>query len=196
MADIDTNSSTDDIYKVMLERAMPYLDTRFNDIHTPIAYELARQLLASYPDADEAIVLAAITLHDVGWKMIPEELQLEAFGPKMTNFELRRVHETEGARIAAEILSGLDFDPAKIREVVEIIDGHDSRETPISLNDTLVKDADRLWRFTPVGMEIDSRRFGFQLDEYVVFLSEQIDKWLYTPAARLIARQSVTNRDA
>lgn len=175
---------------------MPYLNTRFNDIHTPIAYELARQLLASYPDADEAVVLAAIILHDVGWKMVPEEQQIEAFGPKMTNFELRRVHETEGARIAAEILSDLDFDPAKIKEVVEIIDGHDSREIPISLNDTLVKDADRLWRFTPTGMEIDSRRFGFKLEEYVVFLDEQIDKWLYTPAAKLIARQNVTNADS
>jgi len=39
-------------------------------------------LLAHYPEADEEIVLPAILLHDVGWKMVPEEKELNAFGPK------------------------------------------------------------------------------------------------------------------
>ena len=30
-----------------------------------------------YPEADEEIVLPAVILHDVGWKMVPEEKQLK-----------------------------------------------------------------------------------------------------------------------
>jgi hypothetical protein len=42
---------------------------------------MALQLLDHYPAADESVVLPAVILHDVGWKMIPAQEQLTAFGP-------------------------------------------------------------------------------------------------------------------
>lgn len=64
---------------------------------------------------------------------------------------------------------------------MEIIDGHDTREEPLSLNDKLVKDSDKLWRFTPVGCEIDYKRFSFEPNKYLEFLNEKINEWLFTP---------------
>jgi hypothetical protein len=179
-------------YKEIFERAEPYLDTRENDIHTRIAYELARRLLAFYPDADEDIVLPAIILHDVGWKMVPEDKQVGAFGPYMKDEETRRLHEVEGARIAKEILESLNFDPVKIREIQSIIDGHDSRREAISLNDKLVKDADKLWRFSPVGFDINIKMFSIDQDKLWDRLVLFIDEWFFIPESRDLAREALS----
>lgn len=180
-------------YADIFDLAAPYLDTRSNDVHTSISFELALQLLTHYPEADKTVVLPAVILHDVGWKMIREEDQLSAFGPNMSNPDLRRQHEKEGARIAEGILKLLTYDPTKTEEIVAIIDGHDSREATLSLNDKLVKDADKLWRFTPEGVKIDHRRFGFARGAYLMWLEKQIDGWMNTPEAKQIARQQLAN---
>lgn len=177
------------IYDEILSLAAPYLDTRANDVHTAVVRELALHLLEHYPAADADVVLPAVILHDVGWKLVPEDQQLSAFGPKMTNPDLRRVHEIEGARIAGEILARVDYDPGKAAEVVAIIDGHDSRDAALSLNDRLVKDADKLWRFTAGAVAIDHLRFGFGRADYLGWLAGQIDAWLSTPEARAMARR-------
>jgi len=185
---IDDRYMIDERYRELYQRALPWLDTRSNDLHTRIVFEQARLLLACHPGADEAVVLTASILHDVGWKMVPEAEQLSAFGPNMSKPELQRLHETEGARIAAAILSELDFDAAKLDEVVAIIDGHDTRATSLSLNDQLVRDADRLWRFTPTGLRVDVQRFEVDLAEYLPWLADRVDEWLSTAEAKRLAR--------
>jgi HD domain len=185
------SDKTHSSYGNIFELAAPYLDTRSNDVHTSISFRMALRLLDYYPAADGSVVLPAVILHDVGWKMIPEQEQLTAFGPKMSNPDLRCRHEREGARIAGDILRRLGYDPRKIEEIVAIIDGHDSRDAPLSLNDKLVKDADKLWRFTPEGVEIDHRRFGFAREDYLAWLDKQIGAWMHTPEAKQIARQQL-----
>jgi HD superfamily phosphohydrolase YqeK len=178
-------------HEEIFEKAASYLDTRENEVHTRIAYELARRLLAFYPDADEDIVLPAIILHDVGWKMVPEDKQLEAFGPYMKDMESRRLHEVEGVRITKEILKSLNFDPVKIREILNIIDGHDSRTEAISLNDKLVKDADKLWRFSPVGMDINIKMFCMDKSKLSDRLLLMIDEWFFLPKSKDLAREAL-----
>jgi HD superfamily phosphodiesterase len=134
-------------YKKIQELARPYLDTRKNDIHTEISTRHAYQLL-ELEGGTEEVVIPAILLHDVGWKKVPEDIQLKAFGPKVSMPEWNRVHEVEGARIAEEILKKVGYDQEKIKEIVRIIEGHDSRKKPFSLNDKIVKDADKLWRYS------------------------------------------------
>jgi hypothetical protein len=180
-----TNLET--IYDQIYKKAEIHWDTRHNDIHLPLAYDFAKQLLAHYPEADEAVVLPAILLHDVGWKMVPEEKQLNAFGPKATDKASNRLHEVEGVRLASQILASLNYDPAKTDEILTIIDGHDSRLEALSLNDKLVKDADKLWRFTPTGVGIDYRRFEVELTGYLDYLNQKIEAWLFTPEAKKIA---------
>jgi len=179
-------------YGKIFEGAAPYLNTRENEVHTRIAYELARRLLAFYPDADEDIVLPAIILHDVGWKMVPEEKQLEAFGPNMKDEESRRLHEVEGVRIAKEILESLSFDPVNIQKILKIIEGHDSRKEAISLNDKLVKDADKLWRYSPIGMETNENLFRLGRDKHYDLLGPRIDEWFFMPESKDMAREALS----
>ncbi len=179
-----------DGYSGIYARAKPYLDTRQNEVHVAISFSFGQRLLQHYPQADPAVVLPAIILHDVGWKMIPEDQQVKGFGPKIKDPGLRRVHEIEGARLAGEILAEANYDGAKRAAIMGIIDGHDSRETTLSLEDKLVKDSDKLCRFTKTGIEIDSQRFNIPLDEYVEWLGRQIEGWMFTPEARRMAHEA------
>ncbi len=131
-------------------------------------------------------------LHDAGWKVVPEEKQLNAFGPKATDKAANRLHEVEGVRIAGELLASLNYDADKTSEILTIIDGHDSRLEALSLNDKLVKDADKLWRFTSTGVNIDHQRFGIELEEYLDYLGHKVEEWLFTPEAKEIARTELT----
>jgi hypothetical protein len=181
----------DAVYDEIYRKAAPYLDTRQNDVHISLSYDFARRLLGHYPNADEGIVLPAIVLHDVGWKRVPAERQLNAFGPKANDKKTQRIHETEGVKIAQEILTRLNYDQEKIPEILSIIDGHDTRQEALSLNDQLVKDADKLWRFTPAGVDIDHTRFGIPRASYIKWLDTVIDDWLFTPEAREMAHAAL-----
>jgi HD superfamily phosphodiesterase len=175
----------------IFQMAAPFLDIRHNDVHVQMAYDFAKRLLKDYPEADETIVLPAVILHDVGWKTIPEEEILESFGPRIKDHSNQRRHETEGAKIAVKTLSTLGFPQNNIDEIVKIIDGHDTRREAISLNDQLVKDADKLWRFTPTGVQIDHKRFGLALDQHLAFLDRVVEQWLFTSEAKKMAREAL-----
>jgi HD domain len=174
------------IYGKIYDLAAPYLDTRSNDLHTRIAYSFALKLLEA-EGGDAEIVIPAVLLHDVGWKTIPEHLQLTAFGPGRRNLEINRMHEVEGARIAAELLQKIGYDMALVDRIVEIILGHDSRREALSHNDALVKDSDKLWRFSPEAIQVDPPRFGVDAATHVVWLGRQIEGWFLTKTGRKIA---------
>ena len=167
------------IYGKIYDLAGPYLDTRSNDLHTRVAYSFALKLLEA-EGGDEDIIIPAILLHDVGWKTVPEELHLKAFGPGRTDPEINRVHEVEGARIAKRLLHQVGYNPALIQQIAEIILGHDSRQHAISLNDAVVKDADKLWRLSREAIRVDSRRFRVRPLSHVIWLKRQIDGWFLT----------------
>lgn len=181
------------IHQKIFEKAKPFLRTRKNLIHTRIALRYALKLLKS-EKGDEDVVIPAIILHDVGWKTIPETLHLTAFGPNPSNLKLARVHEVEGAKIAGIILEKLHYPPKKAKEICQIIRGHDSRKRPISRNDRIVKDADKLWRYSRKGMAIDLGRFHIPRRDYLVFLEAIIDHWFLTPTGKEIARKEILLR--
>ena len=170
------------------EKAKPYLNTRKNDKHTLYCYYFAEQLLEAYPTADERIVLAGILLHDVGWSTVPEDKQLKSFGPHMAYPELRRQHEVEGAKIAREILQDLDYPAETITAICTIIDGHDTRKETQSLEDSLVRDADKLWRYTDFGLETVGAWFNYSQQEQMDLLAKWIQTRFYTDAGRDMAR--------
>lgn len=165
--------------------AGPYLATRKNDIHTEISCRLARRLLEDEP-GDPDVVIPAIICHDLGWIKVPEHLQLKAFGPGFDP-ELRRIHEVEGVKLARDILSRVHYNPDKTIEILDIIDGHDSRDQAISDSDKIVKDADKLFRFTATGMAIDIERFRVERNSYVQWIRDKIDTWFFTRAGKQLA---------
>jgi HD superfamily phosphodiesterase len=177
-------------HQKMFEKAKPFLRTRKNFIHTKIALRYALKLLKS-EKGDEAVVIPAIILHDVGWNAIPEHLHLTAFGPNPSNPKLARVHELEGAKIARAIMEKMHYPPEKIHEIFRIIQGHDSRKRPISASDRIVKDGDKLTRYSRKGMAIDLGRFHIPRQEYLVFLEAIIDHWFLTATGKEIARKEI-----
>lgn len=167
--------------------ARPFLDVRNNDEHTIVAYGLARALLAEIPEADESIVLPAILLHDVGWKRIDPDLLLLAIGRNPTRKDLVRDHEVHGVEIAREILERRRPDGVDIQAVLDIIDGHDTTKHAKSVNDAVVKDADKGWRATPHGMKTICGWYGTTLTEHVETLEKVSNPYMLTDAGRAMA---------
>jgi HD superfamily phosphodiesterase len=181
------------IFEEIWRLAKPYLDTRKNDVHTEISIRFAYQLM-EVEGGDENIVVPAVILHDVGWKKVPPEFHLKAFGPKATSPELNRTHEIEGVKIAREILANLKYDTEKIALIAEIINGHDSRRKSISLDDSIVKDADKLWRYSREGFNIDNERFGESYDEGIARLHKYFPIWFFTKTAKNLAKAELMKR--
>lgn len=182
------------LFEKIYHLAKPYLNTRDNDIHTEICIKFAYRLLEKEV-GDEDIVIPAIILHDVGWKKVPQNLQLRAFGPKARYPRINRIHEKEGVKIAKDILEKIHYDAQRIEEILEIIDGHDSRKTAISLNDKIVKDADRLWRISKKGFQLDIERFGETFLEGHNRIRSHLHEWFFTNSAREIAREEIKKRE-
>jgi hypothetical protein len=174
--------------------AMPFLQTRENDAHTLYSYGMARALLAEIPEAQEHIVLPAIILHDTGWSTVVEQEALESIAPGVDRSvwgHLTIQHEKEGARIAREILTELGLPAADIDEITQIIDGHDTRLTSLSLNDSLVKDADKLWRVSPHGIMVAQPRFGLNEEQSLLLNASRAYNELFTPQAKSMSRALV-----
>lgn len=170
------------------ERAVAHLDVRDNDGHTIYAYGLAAALCDLHPEADRGVVLPAILLHDTGWSMVPPVEVLEAIRPGGGRPDLVLLHEREGAKIARRVLRELAHEPSRVADVVRIIDGHDSRRDALSLNDALVKDADKLWRLTPHGVDTVMDWFGLTRHQAHLLIGSRVHEHLLTDAARTMAR--------
>lgn len=168
--------------------AVEHLRVRSNDGHTVYAYGLAAALCDLHPEADRDVVLPAIILHDTGWSRVPSDEVLEAIRPGGGRPDLVLRHEKEGAAIAAEVLASLAHDPGRTTRIVEIIDGHDSRRVALSLEDALVKDADKLWRLTPHGVDTVMDWFGLTRARAHALIGSRVHDHLFTAAARSIAR--------
>ncbi len=183
----------DPLLQRLWQLAKPCLDTRENEIHTRISAGLAIRLLEKEGGAPE-VVLPAVILHDVGWKSVSEDMQLKAFGPAATAPELNRTHEVEGVKIARMLLKKVSYDRSLTCEILSIIDGHDSRPEAVSKNDAIVKDADKLWRYTPEGFGIDTERFAETFQEGLARLEAHLDDWFLTASGKKYARDLLSKR--
>ena len=181
------------IYQKIFEQAKPFLGTRKNLTHTKIAFRYAVKLLKKVK-GDEEIVVPAIVLHDVGWKTVPEHLQLTAFGPDQSNPQAARLHEVEGAKLARKILEGLHYPPEKVNKICRIIQGHDSRKRSLSRSDRIVKDADKLFRYSRKGLVIDLNRFHAHRGDHLGYLERHIEKWFFLSVSRQLAGVELAQR--
>jgi HD superfamily phosphodiesterase len=181
--------------------ARPYMRARKNDVHVPLSFWYAQRLLERHPEADPDVVLLAIMFHDAGWAVIDEErIYREGFatgdGDVDLSSDVRILHEKEGARIAAEELGRLGEAPAVVEEVVAIVDGHDSRLEALSRNDELVKDADKLWRYSLTGLSVSCDWFSMTPGQYAARLERQVREALFTDAAREIGARDLAESSA
>jgi HD domain len=180
-------------YERIYARAEPYWQTRSNEIHVPGAYALAQELVLANPQADPDIVLPAILLHDVGYMAVPAEDHLKGLAGAVKGWEpeITRRHEIRGAALAGEILAEVGWDEQRTSAIQDIVDGHDSRAEAVSVEDELVKDADKLWRFTESAVRICHEWMELTPERYMDWVGSEIDNWFFTPTARELARREL-----
>jgi HD superfamily phosphodiesterase len=167
---------------------VPETRTRSNDIHLPISLAYAERLCDAHPEADALVVRVSILLHDTGWGRVDEDRILsEGFSGDWRKSAIRYEHEKQGCLIAEEVLPPLGYDPDFVASVVAIIDGHDTRKEAKSLEDALVRDADRLWRFDHAGIALAAGWFGMDPATYCDRLAAEIVPELLTEAATEMA---------
>ena len=173
-------------------KAEPYMRARKNDVHIPLSFAWAARLLADHSEANRDVCLLAILLHDIGWYAIDMEDIIEKgfSGPNMLQSDVRYLHEAEGVRMGTEVLQATGWDVDIIAQVCEIIDGHDTRPDPRHLNDRIVRDADKLWRFEVTGIAVACDWFKLTPHDYANRLEDQKDK-LETEAGRAYATNTL-----
>jgi len=187
-----------DIFDRIWEAALPYQDKRDDAGHAYVTYTYAQELLAleaGNPD----VVLPAIIMHDTGWSKLSRDERFIIFKDGVTPEDEKAVrfkHQDEGVKIAHAILEELRYDPQLSLEILEIISEHDTRDYFISLNEGLVRDADKLWRFSEIGFRADIERFEFDPE----FLHDRIEAkinetgFFYSEVARALARRELAAR--
>jgi hypothetical protein len=193
-ADPRTAADLDPLWRAIVHEAR----TRANDIHLPISFAYAERLCDVHPDADAQVVRIAILLHDTGWARVEDTSRIisEGFGGDWRKSDVRFEHERHGCDIAREVLPPLGYPPELVERVTAIIDGHDTRPESLSLEDSLVRDADRLWRFTATGIAIASAWFALSPAEYCSRLREEIIPELLTQAAVEMAEVELARSEA
>lgn len=162
--------------------------TRGNDIHLPISLAYAERLCDAFPEADRLLVRVSIQLHDTGWGRVDESRILsEGFTGDWRKAAIRYEHEKQGCIIAREVLPPLGYDADFVEQVCAIVDGHDTRADAYTLEDALVRDADRLWRFDHAGIALASGWFGMDPAVYTDRLEAEIVPELITAPAIAMA---------
>lgn len=180
-----TYANVDNVWKA----AEPYTRSRMNDIHLPLTLLFAEFLLDAHPEADPQVTRVAAMLHDTGWARVDEEKILSE-GFRSDNFmtsDVRVQHEIFGCDIAREILPGCGYDDEFIKKVTDIIDGHDTRSESYSIEDSIMRDADRLWRFNPVGLGFSAEWFGKTPQQIRHKLEVDIMPEMITPTGKAMA---------
>jgi hypothetical protein len=178
-------------YDPVWQCAEPYMRARKNDVHVPLSFDWAQRLLDAHPQASRDIVSLAILLHDIGWYSIDmADIIEKGFGPNMMQSDVRFLHESEGVRLSRPVLQDTGWPEDVILAVAEIIDGHDTRPQARHLNDRLVRDADKLWRFSVTGVAVACDWFKMTPRQYADRLEHQVGE-LETEMGRQWAAQEL-----
>ncbi|MHB0978811.1 MAG: HD domain-containing protein [Thermoleophilia bacterium] len=181
-------------YIRMFEIAEPSLQTRFNDLHAKIGAQIVVELLRR-DGGDPRIAVPAILLHDLGWNEVPEELRRSAFGPGSNDAELNRQHELAGVRLAGRLLEEVGYPPHLTAEILRIIDGHDSRPLSETLEEAIVKDADKMWRVTKLGFPATLQNLETLTPQEVHdFIAVRAFSWFLAPSALEMVREQLDAR--
>lgn len=183
-------------YDPVWRAAEPYMRARKNDVHIPLSFAWAVRLLEHFPDADRDVCLLAILLHDIGWWAIDMGDIIEQ-GFRSDNFlqsDVRYRHEAEGVKLAGPVLRQTGWSEDTIVQVCEIIDGHDTRPEPRHLNDRIMRDADKLWRYEVTGISVASDWFGVTPHAYADQIEAQLARFETQPGRAMAEAELAITR--
>lgn len=195
----------DILEKRIWDASFPFQDKRQDTGHAETVTYFALKL-TKILGGDREITIPAAILHDTGWsQMTQTELDLfyinewERYEPV-----LRARHQETGSGLAKTILSGIGNNdqnsytlrPDQIDEISEIISQHDTRKGFCSNNDGIVRDADKLWRFTKPCLQIlIDLRGSKNMESAIAETSKAISRegFFYSPISAGIAMAELDN---
>jgi dTMP kinase len=189
-----------DVFNEIWRLALPYQDQRDDAGHAEVALDYARGLVAS-ENGNHDIIIPAIILHDVGYSQLPKERRLLVFSRTAPEEERRAVaieHQNASVKLAGEILGKLEYPAAMTAEIMEIISQHDTRRGFISKNEGLVRDADKLWRYSQRGFEAGAKRRKTGEAPRWNEIEADVDRadYFYSERAKQLARAELSARKA
>lgn len=186
------------IYKKIWKLALPFQDFRNDKGHAKITLNFALKLL-NMEKGREEIVIPAIILHDIGWSQLSKKERFLIFAKKPTKRAKEKVrikHQKEGVILARNILKKVNYDKNLTNEILKIISQHDTGKRFISKEDGIVKDADKLWRFSKIGFNADLKRFKITPTQNLKRRNSLIDQkgFFFSKSAKEIAREELKKR--
>lgn len=186
------------IFERIWELALPYQDKRDDKGHAELTLKYAQRLLM-LEKGDEDIVIPAIILHDLGWSQLPREKRFVIFDrdtPEKEKLSAMLQHQKAGVEIGERILREVGYPSHLISDILEIISQHDTRTHFISKNEGLVRDADKLWRFSRTGFAADVTRKNISPNALYEKRVKRIQSpdFFYSEKARQIAREELEAR--
>jgi len=186
------------VFEKIWNMALPHQDKRDDAGHAFITLEYAKQLV-DLEAGDPEVVIPAIILHDTGWSRLTRDEWMVVFSPDATAADemvVRLRHQEEGVNIAKEILESIDYPANWTEEIVEIISQHDTRKGFISNNEGLMRDADKLWRFSKTGFDADVDRFEIAPQILHDRIIKQIpsEGFFYSQTSRELAYEELERR--
>jgi len=187
-----------EIFEKIWELALSYQDKRGDKGHAEITTHYAFKLLET-EKGNEEIVIPAIMLHDIGWSQLTKAERMIIFDSNSTKdqkLEVRCKHQDVGVKLAKEILNKLNYSKNLIKDILEIISQHDTRDEFISLNEGLVRDSDKLWRFSKTGFMLDLIRYKFSFQQLYDKLIKrtELPNFFYSQKAKQIALDELEMR--
>ncbi len=188
----------EDVYDKIWEKAFSYQDKRGDRGHARVTLEYAKTLLAS-EKGDEKIIIPSIILHDIGWSRVASDKAMIIFDQKASPEEKRAArleHQNKGVELATRILDELGYPEDLSKEILDIIFQHDTRQGFISKNEGLTRDADKLWRFSAIGFDLDIERFKITPQQNYVRMDKRIAEpgFFFSASAKQIARTELEKR--
>ncbi len=187
------------IFEEIWKLALPYQDKRDDTGHAEITTNYAIQLL-KLEKANEDVVVPAIILHDTGWSQLSQKERMLIFDHQVTKKQkiaMRYKHQEAGVEIGKKILEKVHYPSDLIPKILEIIFQHDTRDGFISSEEGLVRDADKLWRFSKTGFDADiiCNRFDFW-ELYDKLKERRIEKegFFYSKKAKKLAYKELEKR--
>lgn len=186
--------------ETLWEKALAYQDVRGDGRHVENVLYFTAKLLEHEEEAEAHVALPAAIIHDIGWYwMTPQEHRngLPYGTPPEILRENKKKHEVLGANNGRKLLQESGYTDEEITRIIEIVDGHDTRKEFLSPSDGIMRDADKLARFSKDGFwsEMVQKRGMTKEDKYKALVEQMgTANYFYSPYASRIAGQELEKR--
>jgi len=188
------DAKTENLLKEAVRRVL--LQARNGDWeHTLRAVNYGKYLL-EYEEGDPEIVIPALYLHDIGWSGVDFSDFKQAAPAHKNEAASVKLHMQYGAKMAADILSQIQYNRSIRNTIVTIVAAHDDQDAIFAMNNpsaNLVMEADRLDRYGLESLKRYKSMFGKvyltgnQLEEAKESRKKGLKRWFRTPTAIALA---------